>query len=115
VQRSSLPGLFTPQTSDLVLDDAAGAAARGVVATYRRFDGSGSAHVTVVAWRPGDVTSADWTPYRSTGTLALTFTLTPTVWHRVIYAFAPARDAASARAFAEAERAWVSANPPPSR
>jgi hypothetical protein len=115
VQRSSLPGLFTPQRSDLVLDDAADAAARGVVATYRRSDGSGSGHVTVVAWRPGDVATADWTPYRSTGTLALTFPLTPTVWHRVTYAFAPAHDAASARAFVEAERAWVSANPPPSR
>jgi hypothetical protein len=62
----------------------------------------------VVAWRPGDVERASWTPYLSTGTLALT--LAPG-WRRVTYSVVEAADLASARAFAEAERAWVGANP----
>ena len=63
----------------------------------------------VVAWRQGDVMSASWSPYRSTGTLALT--MTPGVWHRIVYAYAAVASLREARAFAEAERAWVSANP----
>jgi hypothetical protein len=67
----------------------------------------------VVAWPDSDVASATWTPYRSTGTLALT--MTPGVWHRTVYSYAAEPTLASARAFAQAERAWVSAKPPPSR
>jgi hypothetical protein len=76
------------------------------VAAYR--DGT----VFVVAWADGAIASATWTPYRSTGTLALT--MAPGTWHRVVYAYAAAPSLEAARAFVEAERAWVSANPPPS-
>jgi amino acid transporter len=65
----------------------------------------------VVAWPPGDVEQAVWTPYLSTGTLALT--LAPG-WRRTTYAAELAAGPAAARAFAEAERAWVAANRPPS-
>jgi hypothetical protein len=40
--------------------------------------------------------------------------MTPGAWHRVVYAYAAAPSLDAARAFVEAERAWVSANPPPS-
>jgi hypothetical protein len=62
----------------------------------------------VVAWRPGDVERATWIPYLSTGTLALT--LGPG-WRRVTYSALEVGDPAGARAFAEAERTWVGANP----
>ena len=65
----------------------------------------------VVAWPPGAVERAAWTPYRSTGTLALT--LAPG-WRRTVYSYAWAGDVAAARAFMEAERTWVAANPGPS-
>ena len=61
-----------------------------------------------VAWRAGDIELASWTPYLSTGTLALT--LAPG-WRRVTYSAVDLADVAGARAFAEAERAWVAANP----
>ena len=61
-----------------------------------------------VAWRPADIAALAWTPYRSTGTLALT--LQPG-WRRVVYAFAPAADADEARRIREAERRWAAANP----
>ncbi len=61
----------------------------------------------VVAWRAGDVERASWTPFLSTGTLALT--LAPG-WRRVTYSAVEVGDLAGARAFAEAERAWVAAN-----
>jgi hypothetical protein len=61
-----------------------------------------------VAWRAGDVERAGWTPYLSTGTLALT--LAPG-WRRVTYSAVEVGDVARAQAFAEAERAWVAANP----
>ncbi|HEY4440467.1 MAG TPA: hypothetical protein VGN14_08400, partial [Candidatus Elarobacter sp.] len=62
----------------------------------------------VVCWPPGAVERATWTPYRSTGTLSLT--LAPG-WRRTVYAAAEEPDIAAARRFAEAERAWVAANP----
>ncbi|MDB5093167.1 MAG: hypothetical protein JWO85_1268, partial [Candidatus Eremiobacteraeota bacterium] len=61
-----------------------------------------------VAWRAGDVERASWTPYLSTGTVALT--LAPG-WRRVTYSAVEVADLAAAQAFAEAERAWVAANP----
>ncbi len=65
----------------------------------------------VVAWAPGAVEHASWTPYRSTGTLALTLA---SGWRRTIYSYAWVGDLAGARAFFEAERAWAAANPGPS-
>ncbi len=65
----------------------------------------------VVAWAPGTVEHASWTPYRSSGTLALTLAAG---WRRTIYSYAWVGDLAGARAFFEAERAWAAANPGPS-
>ena len=62
----------------------------------------------VVAWPPGAVERATWTPYFSTGTLSLTLARG---WRRTTYSAAEVGDVAAARAFAEAERAWVAANP----
>ena len=62
----------------------------------------------VVAWPPGAIERASWTPYLSTGTLSLTL---GRGWRRITYSAAEVGDVAAARAFAEAERAWVAANP----
>jgi hypothetical protein len=67
--------------------------------------------VLAVSWRPGDVESASWQPQRSNGTLRLV--LAPG-WRRVTYALSRVDTPADARAFVEAERAWVAANPAPS-
>jgi len=107
VQRSSLPGLFASDEGDAELFPASTAGRDGLTAGFVR-DSSGG-HVTVVAWQPGKVASASWMPYRSTGTLALCMTLGS--WHRVVYAYAVVHSVADARAFVEAERAWLSANP----
>ncbi len=64
-----------------------------------------------VSWRPGDVESASWVPQRSNGTLRLV--LAPG-WRRVTYALSRVDTPAEGRAFVEAERAWVAANPAPS-
>jgi hypothetical protein len=106
VQRSSLPGLFPSHEGDAELFRSSGALRDAVAATFVNAPGGG--HVTVVAWQPGDIVSTSWTPYRSTGTLALRMTLGQ--WHRVVYAYAAAATIEQARAFAQAERAWVSAN-----
>jgi hypothetical protein len=115
VVRSSLPLLFNLQPAMQIPDALVPTACAPTctlppqqrsVAAYR--DGT----VFVVAWADGAIASATWTPYRSTGTLALT--MTPGAWHRVVYAYAAAPSLDAARAFVEAERAWVSANPPPS-
>jgi hypothetical protein len=65
----------------------------------------------VVAWAPGAVERASWTPYRSTGTLALR--LAPG-WRRTVYSYAWVGTPEAARSFFEAERAWAAANPAPS-
>jgi len=104
VQRSSLPGLLVA-AGDSELFPPRESARSAIAASYR----AGSAHVMVVTWKRGDVTRATWKRYRSTGTLSLLMTLR--AWHRVVYAFAPAASPAQARTFAQAERAWVSANP----
>jgi hypothetical protein len=65
-----------------------------------------------VTWNASDVEHAGWTPFRSTGTLALTFA---PGWRRITYAFAAAASIGDARRFAEAERAWLAANPGASR
>jgi len=67
--------------------------------------------VLAISWRPGDVESASWEPHRSNGTLRLV--LAPG-WRRVTYALSRVDTPADARAFVEAERAWVAANPAPS-
>ena len=106
VQRSSLPGLLATRDADaeLLLPSDAGRSA--AAASFVRC--AAGAHVTVVAWRPGEVVSATWTRYRSTGTLSLHMMLGQ--WHRVVYAYAAAATIDEARAFAQAERDWVSAN-----
>jgi amino acid transporter len=63
-----------------------------------------------VAWMPGSVQRAHWTRYGSNGTLTL---VAATGALRTTYALAAARDRASARAFARAERDWLAANPNP--
>ena len=65
-----------------------------------------------VAWRPEDVESVSWTPARSNGTLRLV--LAPGGWRRLTFASSAFGNASGAAAFAEAERAWVAANRPPS-
>ena len=119
VVRSSLPFLARrprirpdgrtddPVALDDVARDRAGALAAGRTAlgTFR------GGFAFVVSWPPRAVERAVWTPYRSTGTLALT--LAPG-WRRTVYSFAWVGDVAAARAFMEAERAWAAANPGPS-
>ena len=96
IVRSSLPPLFpTPPATGPALEDGA---------AWNVRDGC----VFAVAWRPADVEHVTWTPYRSTGTLALT--LAPG-WRRTVYAFAPISSAADARRFVDGERAWVAAHP----
>jgi hypothetical protein len=107
VQRSSLPNLLYEGARETSVFPVASAARNAIVAGFVPERSSG--HVTVVDWAPGDIASAVWTPYRSTGTLALT--MAAGVWHRIVYAYAAVPSLTDARAFAEAERAWVSANP----
>ena len=111
VVRSSLPALALLGPGPVGLDPfppapPGAAPASNGVATFR-----GGA-VFSVAWRDGDVERASWTAYRSTGTLALT--LAPG-WRRVTYAYAPATSVDEARRIAQAERAWIAANPAPDR
>jgi amino acid transporter len=63
-----------------------------------------------VAWRPQDVESASWVPAKDNGTLRLVFA--PGGWRRVTFAMLEGVPDAVRRA-AEAERAWVAANPAP--
>jgi hypothetical protein len=78
----------------------------GGLATYR------NSCAFAVSWNAADVERAAWTPYRSTGTLALTFA---PGWRRTTYAYAGAESADEARRFVQAERAWIAANPAPGR
>lgn len=117
VVRSSLPAFAghpaTPSgAADVALDplprDRAGDLPpdQDAIGSYR--DG----FAFVVAWPHGDVERASWTPYRSTGSLALTLAAGN---RRIVYAVRAAGDVAAARRFIEAERGWVAANPPPGR
>ncbi|HYZ14870.1 MAG TPA: amino acid permease, partial [Candidatus Acidoferrum sp.] len=115
VARSSLPGLLPgPDAHELDRLPRDGTSVPGptaippFVAGYLTPRGE-PAHVTVVAWLAGDVEALSWTPYRSTGTLALT--QSPGRWHRTVYAYEAAPTLTSAREFAEEEAAWVAANP----
>jgi amino acid transporter len=130
VVRSSSPFLVHEPTAsgraflDLPLDDiprelaAVVPATAGGIATYRAGLGTVTRRegfVFAVTWRPEDAERATWTPYRSTGTVALT--LAPG-WRRIAYALTHVDgidDEAEARTLVEAERAWVGANPAPSR
>jgi hypothetical protein len=107
VLRSSLPPLMgTP------LDAFSHATATALPSGSSAIGGYRDGFAFVVAWRPDDVEAASWTPYRSTGTLALT--LVPG-WRRIVYAYAPAASVEAGRAFLEAERGWVAANRPDER
>jgi amino acid transporter len=116
VVRSSLPALamrpLGTGREDVPLDDVprdrAGdvSAAAGGLATFAR------GRAFAVTWNAAGVERAAWTPYRSTGTLALTFA---PGWHRTTYAYAGAASAEEARWFVQAERAWLAANPAPGR
>ncbi len=111
IVRSSLPALALIGPGPVGLDPfppplGAAAPASNGLATFR-----GKA-VFAVSWRAGDVERASWTAYRSTGTLALT--LAPG-WRRATYVYAPASSADAARRIAQAERAWIAANPAPER
>jgi hypothetical protein len=113
VVRSSLPYLaagVSPLTgvSAAALDPFPRALPGDVPQAQTSFAGYRNGIAFVVAWRSGDVERATWTPYLSTGTLALT--LAPG-WRRVTYSAVEVGDLAGARALAEAERAWVGANP----
>ena len=84
----------------------------GVTIGNTSADGYGPGwHAVAVAWRPGDVTAASWTPAKSNGTLRLV--LAPGAWRRVSYAYADVDSADAQRRFGEAERAWAAANPAP--
>ncbi len=115
VVRSSLPALAAHanragKRDDLPLDaaarDQAGDVTTGSIATYRQ------RRAFAVTWNPADAERASWTPYRSTGTLALTFA---PGWHRTTYAYAVATSADGARSIVQAERDWLAANPAPGR
>jgi amino acid transporter len=115
VSRSSLPGLLATryaQALDRLPRDGTPLSAPTpippFVAGYLAAPGE-SGHVTVAAWPPGDLEAVSWTPYRSTGTLALT--RNPGRWHRTVYAYETAATLTSARAFAEEEAGWVATNP----
>jgi hypothetical protein len=107
VVRSSLPMLFaTP------LDPLSRASASALPAGSTALGGFRDGAAFVVAWGPGEVESGSWTPYRGTGTLALT--LAPG-WSRIVYAYAPVASLDAGRTMLEAEREWVAANPPDER
>jgi amino acid transporter len=116
VVRSSLRALASHTSAgirgDVPLDDVprdrAGdvPASAGGLATYQ------DERAFAVTWSAADVERATWTPYRSTGTLVLTFA---PGWHRSTYAYAAAASADEARRFVQAERAWLAANPGPGR
>lgn len=64
--------------------------------------------VVAVLWRPGSVEHANWTAYRTNGTLQLVARPGQTL--RTTYAVAPLTTLEAARSFFQAERAWLSAN-----
>jgi hypothetical protein len=75
-------------------------------------DRPGGTTVLAVSWRPGDVEAASWEPHRSNGTLRIV--LAPGL-RRVTYSLARLATRDAVLRFAEAERAWVAANPAPGR
>ena len=92
---------------------AAGAATLDPGAGGMRLNETSAGHPSTfaVSWRPADVESATWTPARSNGTLRLVFA-PGDAWHRITFARSAGVRPIGA-AFAEAERAWLAANPPP--
>ncbi len=107
----------SPALSAIAFGDTAAPLERAVEIDPRfgglvlRGERAGTWHGVSVAWRPGDVAAATWTPARSNGTLRLTFA--PGGWRRVTYADLDASSPAALAAAAEAERAWAAANPAP--
>ncbi len=108
-----------PSDRPAVLDPKRGvvlfAAAPATQPEFPRFDERypepGSRAVVTVAWRPDDVEAISWQPARSNGTLRLVFR--PGDWKRLTFATWRIPPGGSAAAFAEAERAWLDANPAP--
>ena len=98
---------FHPASSSTALDPS-----HGGVTFLTRFPGSPGVSAVRVSWRPGDVEAAGWTPARSNGTLRLV--LAPGGWRRLTFVSNAFATGDAAAAFVEAERAWVSANRPPS-
>jgi amino acid transporter len=85
--------------------------ARPIVGTQiSRISQSGAIFaVTVISWSSVAVEHGSWRPERSNGTLGLTMA---NGWRRVTYALEDATSREQAKAFIEAERQWVAANPP---
>ena len=111
---SSLPGLFVgpEERGAVALDPLVRAAAAELPSSLTALGTLRGGMATIVAWNAPDIERASWTPYRSTGTLALT--LAPG-WRRIVYALRPVASREAGRAAVEAEAAWVAANRPDQR
>lgn len=111
---SSLPGLFVApgQRGAVALDPFARGTAGDLPAGLSALGTLRGGLAAIVAWSASDVEHATWTPYRTTGTLALT--LAPG-WQRLVYALDPAPSVEAGRAAVEAEAAWLAANRPDQR
>jgi amino acid transporter len=116
VVRSSLPALVPSRSgspgADVPLDEVSRERAGDVPPSAGGLATYANGRAFAVTWNAADVERAAWTPYRSTGTLALTFA---PGWRRTTYAYAAAASVDEARRFVQAERAWLAANPGPGR